>query len=436
MTLHLPPSRNINTPQAQSDPRLGIRRVKVLFDHILILVFLLGLFIPFQGVFRGASSKHIEETEGRKVAAFPEMHFKGNGLFRRPNTRSLKAFPVQFEKWFNDRIGCRRPLIQAYQLARYYGLTPALLSTSGRGVNPLEKEGVLVGRDGWLFYHSAAALADFRGTDLFTEAELAEWKQVLEERQNWLAQRGIRYVFVMVPEKHTIYPDNMPGSITRITTETRLQQLEDYLNRRSNVAVLNLTEPLVAAKADRRVFHKTDTHWNAYGAMIGAKALLSLLKGWFPEVHVPEMSDYEVAVHDCDPASIMEVSPWVKMDLAVMLGTPIPQREEVIELVAHREEDRAPIQFYGPPHSEAESIRRHAWDRGELSNVYLVHDSCMMAMAQFLAPHFREATYHWTHEFPAEEIEKARPVLVIQEMVQRRLVTHKPKNPPIVTIAF
>jgi hypothetical protein len=121
------------------------------------------------------------------------------------------------------------------------------------------------------------------------------------------------------------------------------------------------------------------------------------------------------------------------MDLAVMLSSPIPLREEVIDLVPMREDLRVPTQFDGPPRSDAERIRHQSSDRGEISKVYVIHDSCMMALAPFLAPHFREATYHWTDDFPAEEIERERPVVVIQEMVQRRLMTHEPKNPKLET---
>lgn len=436
MTLLHSPIRNVEKPPTNGDPRFIIGRVKVVFDAVLIGTFLLGLYLPFQGVFYGDSARQIEESEGRKAAAFPEVHFKGKGLIQRPDTRSIKTFPAQFEKWFNDRIGFRKPLIQAYQVARYYGWTPALLSTGQGGSNQSGKEGVLVGQNGWLFYRSNAALDDFRGTDLFTEAELAEWHTVLNARHDWLAQRGIRYIFVVVPEKHAIYPDSMPGSITRVTTESRLQQLEDYLDSRDGIAFLNLTEPIRGARSDSRVFHKTDTHWNAYGALIGVREVLSQLKSSFPQINVPELSDYKMTIHDCDLSSVKEVSPWVKMDLAVMLSSPLPQREEIIDMVPLREEYRVPIQFSGPPRSEAERIHRHAWDNGELGNVYIIHDSCMMAMAPFLAPHFREATYHWTDDFPADEIEKARPVLVIQEMVQRRLMTHEPKNPTIVTDEF
>src|SRR5688500_2026313 len=133
MTLLLPPKPALEKHNAASDPKAAYRRVLVVFDMLLILGFLAGLYLPFQGVFRGGGAKEIEEEEGRRAADFPEMQFKGDGLIRRPDTRSLKAFPGQFEKWFNDRIGFRKPLIQAYQVARYYGWTPGLLSTNPRG---------------------------------------------------------------------------------------------------------------------------------------------------------------------------------------------------------------------------------------------------------------------------------------------------------------
>lgn len=432
MTLLLPP-KPAEKIQSARDPKATRRRVLVVFDMLLILGFLFGLYLPFQGVFRGSGARYIEETEGRKAAAFPEMKFKGDGLIRRPDTRSLKAFPGQFEKWFNDRIGFRRQLIQAFQVARYYGWTPGLLSTSQRGPSHSGKEGVLVGQEGWLFYRSDAALADFRGTDPFTEAELAQWKQVLTERRDWLARRGIRYLFVLVPNKSAIYPEYMPGSITRITEHSRLAQLADYLEANSDLEFVNLHHPILAAKSDSRVFHKTDTHWNACGALIGAREVLSHLQSSFPQITVPKKSDYEIVTRECDRATIKEVSSWVKMDLAVMLSSPLRQREEVIDLVPRREEYRVPVQIAGPPRSDEERIQHRTSDHGGLSKAYVIHDSCMMAMAPFLAPHFQEVTYHWTDDFPAEEIERSRPVLVIQEMVQRRLMTHEPENPRRVT---
>ena len=434
MTLFAPSDNNRST------------RIQKAANAVLIFGFLVTIGVPFLGVFRGDVSREIETAEGRKAAAFPEIKLKQSGPISRPDSRSLKKFPHEFEKWFNDRMGFRRRLIQVYQVARYYGWTPSRLSKaaihSGAAAEGLIRHlasdagsgsgqpRVLIGRDGWLFYDGEDAIEDHRGTNLFSEKELARWKQILTERRDWLANRGIRYVFVIAPNKPAIYPEYMPRSINRVTEQSRLQQLTDYLARESDLTFINLREPILQAKSAHRVFHKTDTHWNAYGAFIGYQELMKPIKSWFPEVQIPSIDDYELVVHDCDISNVRDVSPWVKMDLAVMLASPIPYREEVIDLVPRREELKAPIQFRGTPHNDAERLRRQKFAHGQISNVFVLHDSFMMALSAFLTPNFREVTYKWTNEFPAEEIEKARPVLVIQQLVQRRLMNHEPQNPP------
>jgi hypothetical protein len=400
-------------------------------------------------VFQGDVSEKIEQAEGRNAAAFPEMTFKGEGLIRRPESRSVKVFPRQFEKWFNDRIGFRRQLIQVFQVARYYGWTPSLLSQSPRQNNSASagvmghlnqgattatgQSSVLIGRDGWLFYQNDAVIDDYRGTDLFTTEELAQWKRVLIQRRDWLARRGIRYVFVVVPNKHSVYAEHMPRSITRVSERSRLEQLAEILQEETDFTFINLKGPLLNGKSKERVFHKTDTHWNAFGAYLGAREILNSLKSSFASVHVPTLEDYEIITHDCNIENAKDVSPWVKMDLAVMLSSPIPYREEVIDLVPRRPELKIPVQLFGPPTSASERIQHRRQSHAGIEKAFILHDSCMMALAPFLAPNFQEVTYHWTDDFPAEEIDKARPALVIQQIVERRLMTHEPSNPKVVT---
>lgn len=423
--------------------------IKRMCNYLIILGFLLGLAFPFLGLFQEDVSQEIEKNEGRPAAVFPQIEMKTSSIIPRPSTGSIKDFPKQFEKWLNDRIGFRKQLIQVYQTARYYGWTPSLLSkslskrgkaatgvighTSNTTAIASGQDRVLIGREGWLFYQSDSVIDDYRGTNLFSEQELAQWKKILTERRDWLAKRGIRYVFVVAPNKNAIYPEFMPRSINRVSTRSRLSQLADYMARESDVTFINLLEPMLAAKPQQRLFHKTDTHWNAYGALIGAQEILRLLKTWFPEVHVPTIDDYEVVIHDCDIESVKSVAPWIKMDLAVMQGSPIPHREQVIDLVPRRQELQVPVQLQGEPQSKKDQTQQQTSDKGQVSNVYVIHDSYMMALAPFLAPNFREVTYQWRDEFPAEEIEKKRPVLVIQQVVQRRLMTLEPTNPPRVT---
>jgi len=419
------------------------------FNILLIGGFVIGLAVPFLGLFQGDVSQKIEQSEGRPAAAFPTFEMKGSGFFKRPATSSLKDFPRQFEKWLNDRIGLRRPLIQLYQFARYYHLTPGLLaktpSRAGLTANAVTghmsqgslavsgQDRVLIGRDGWLFFRTDDVIRNYRGTDLFSENELKRWRRVLTERRDWLAKRGIRYLLVIAPNKHSVYPEQMPRAIHRVSTNSRLVQLTAYMKRHSDVTVLNLLDPLVRSKSEQRVFHKTDTHWNAYGAFIGAQEILERLKAWYPDVCVPGVEDYDLVVHDCDTQTVKNVSPWIKMDLAAMLSSPIPYREKVIDLVPRRPSLSVPVQLPGIPRSQEDLVQKQTSEHGQIPSVFVLHDSYMMALAPFLAPHFRNVTYHWKNDFPAEEIKKARPVVVIQQLVERRLMDQKPGNPPLVT---
>ena len=36
------------------------------------------------------------------------------------------------------------------------------------------------------------------------------WAQQLRERQDWLQARGIPSLFAVIPNKHSIYPENAP----------------------------------------------------------------------------------------------------------------------------------------------------------------------------------------------------------------------------------
>src|SRR5204862_369648 len=77
------------------------------------------------------------------------------------------------------------------------------------GVSPSPK--VMLGRDDWLFYTGESSVEIFRGTRPFDETALEEWCRALESQRDFLARRGIAYVFAIAPNKETIYPDLVPA---------------------------------------------------------------------------------------------------------------------------------------------------------------------------------------------------------------------------------
>jgi hypothetical protein len=66
----------------------------------------------------------------------------------------------------------------------------------------------------------------------------------------------------------------------------------------------------------------------------------------------------------------------------------------------------------------------------------VLHDSFIVGLRPFLAEHFRQARYLWTHDFPTEVISGDRPCVVIQELVEWKLMEYQPTNPPAINVAI
>ncbi len=229
-----------------------------MFDIVLIVSFLVSLFLPLVTLrFEQASA-----SEKRSLAPFPPWP---------GNANEIAAFPAAFEKWFDDHFGYRHRLVQAYHLMCL------ALGTTGSGR-------VLLGKDGWLFYtdpKDGNNQEDYRRTDPLTSDELERWRLVLETKTAWLKSRGIIYLFIVVPNKHTIYPEYYSSRVRVLGARSRLDQLMEAL-KGSDIPVLDLREPLLRAKALGRLYHKTDTHWNDLGAALAANVILDKLFSVMP----------------------------------------------------------------------------------------------------------------------------------------------------------
>ncbi|GJM20721.1 MAG: hypothetical protein DHS20C15_06360 [Planctomycetota bacterium] len=224
---------------------------------LLVVAFLAGIVTPGVSLLLDPESQAAREAilrETRKPAQAPELP---------RDLASLDAFPARFEAWFNDFMGQRATLI------RWHNALKLLVF----GVSPSDT--VLLGRDGWMFYNHPESIAEYRGLRPFSEAELDAWQAALEQRASWLAARNCRYLFVVGPSKHTIYPEKMVDAQTQLTATRRLDQLLERLRTRSKVATLDLRPALLAAKSDALLYYPHGTHWNPLGGYYAYAAIMS-----------------------------------------------------------------------------------------------------------------------------------------------------------------
>jgi hypothetical protein len=235
---------------------------KALLHRGLAIAWIALLWLPvIQMVFRpfpeGPATR-----ENRVKAAAPQPAGWG--------ARALKDFTAGCERYFNDTFGFRDDLIRVHNLVH-----ARLLGTS-----PLPA--LVIGRDDWLFYDKAkdgVNLADFCGLEPLSGPQLDAIEGALVSLRDGLQRRGVAFAVLIPPNKHTIYPELLPGRIRALAGTTRLDQLAGRLESRGDLLFVDVRPALLAGKARGPVYFRTDTHWNSYGARLAARALLGRLAG-------------------------------------------------------------------------------------------------------------------------------------------------------------
>jgi alginate O-acetyltransferase complex protein AlgJ len=362
----------------------------------LVVLFLGAISLPSAVQLLGIETVHLAENRVR--AARPALKFE---------RAALAEFPARFEAYYNDSFGLRDRLILWNNLVKVRGL--------GVSSSPL----VLIGEKGWLYFTADGSLEDYRRSRPFTAADLEEWRTALEAKRDWLASRGIRYLVVVAPNKHTIYPEYMPRTVTQVQDESRLDQLCAYLNGRSDVPVLDLREPLLKAKGGRRLYFRRDTHWNGRGAFIGYQSIMGVIERWFPGVRTMPVTAFK------------EVrAPLANPDLSLLLGL----GDILTESDFHLEPKAGRKARWIDPGAQAENARRvkkaipWAFERDDkgLPRAVVFGDSFYGHMAGLLAEHFSRSLVIWHTPFDTSIVEQERPQVVIEEFVERKLFTPPP----------
>lgn len=350
-----------------------------------LIVFLAGpLALPLLGVSTGRLA-----VENRSLAGLPAVA----DIWRTP-TRYGPALAA----WARDGAPFRDALILANNRWR--------LALFGESPVP----GAIVGRDGWLFYNLEGSLEDYLNVAPLSEGDMAEMVRVQTARRDWLAARGIAYCIVFAPNKERAYPEFLPSGLHPLGAQTRLEQIVPRL-RQAGITVVDLLEPLTAAKASHRTYMRTDTHWNRFGGLIGASALVAALGPRLADLPPLDVADYAVEEED-QPGG----------DLAAMLLMADVWRER--DVVARK---RGPwLAHEAAPGPYADPADHPDRGRVALETVYsrwpravIFHDSFARGMQPYLAEVFSRSVFLWSHAFVPEIIEAEHPDVVVLEVVER-----------------
>lgn len=356
----------------------------------------LGVFLIALILWCGASlvidPGTLSRSENRYLAPAPTLDSQAGGL---------TAYVPALADYLADRVALRDAMISLHART-WVGLL---------GTSPTDK--LIVGKDGWFFLNDAAAVGQYQGTAQLGEDELATWQRVLEQRRDWLAEQGSAFVLVLVPNKHQIYPEYMPGRLPRISADEQHAQLARYLKAHSDLIVVDLMPTLLQAKEDQRVYHKTDTHWNDLGAYAGYEEILAASARALPQF-----------ASVIEPVAVKaEVSLEKGIGLTAMVGLKEIYREEVFKLV--KQDPQAQILMknkrqYAKFENQQKPLALGV-PSGGLPRAVVFRDSFSNALIPYLSENFRRVLFVWTRDVEAKYVLREKPDIVIQEIAGRLL---------------
>ena len=378
-------------------------------DGLLILVFAVLIWLPTADSFNGMDITR-QPSENRALAPKPRLN--------RLDFSGVQSYAAATELYFNDHFGFRKRLLRWFQQWK---------SRLFRDPDPGMKR-VITGQNGWLFFAQQEMIEHYLGTAKFSTAQLQAWQKLLEKRRDWLAARGIKYLFVIPPDKHNIYSEQLPvwlQNAAPANRETKLDQFLKFMKEHSTVEVLDLRQPLLAAKATAPTYLQNDTHWNAFGAFIGCQEVIKTLTRQFPDLPPLRLDDFT-----------WTNTPVSSGDLArMLLGADAPEKNYftftpkpsvLVPLV--RPVTNLVLQWNMHNSNAVSVVAENPAPLTETAVVF--HDSFFgNRWRLFFGGSFKRVLYVWEdREFNAQIIEDNHPKIVVSEMLERFFNTYDPEE--------
>lgn len=225
----------------------------------MVPVFILIIFLPmFSGILNFSNKGNkILTNENRIRVEKPTL-----------TLNSIFPFFKKYEKYYNDNFTFRDSIIHNFNRIKI------LLF----GISPIDS--VIKGKNGWLFLsreNGVNLLKYYFSFNNFNDHDMQMFKKNLVRRKNWAESLGCSFLYVIVPNKQTVYPEMMPAGADIKPCISMLESFIDYFNKKGVDFVPDLLKKFVNVKKRRILYQKTDTHWNQFGAYIAYKMIVRSL---------------------------------------------------------------------------------------------------------------------------------------------------------------
>ena len=266
---------------------------------------------------------------------------------------------------------------------------------------------MVIGKNNWLFYShpdDGNNIVDFFKMNLFTETALNQIITNIDRRRQWCENNNIKFIFLIAPNKHNVYPEYYP--FERPKGITRTEQIMAALPEHLKDTVIYPLDSLLQHKGGQTpLYFETGTHWNMAGAYLAYKIVFDRMQQMFSQTNFPKIDFVtEIIYDDSDSIAYMSgFSSYRKTTTPVMC--PVEGWEHYYRYIKNEGADGVVIENTNP----------------SLPRAIIFRDSFFMALEPFTSTLFSSAEYHW-RLFTKQETQailQNKPNIIIWEVVER-----------------
>jgi hypothetical protein len=372
-----------NNENIQSSSDIRHFAANLLFTVVFLIILILPLTVDFF---------NLEKTYGLE---------EKRDLKEKPEFLISKDYARKFEDYYNDNFGLRKSIIGFYNKQK--------LSLFKVSTNP---DLVQIGKNGFLMYNSKKdkIYESYSNTNLFSQSGMQAAVNKHLQWQKRLAGLNIKYIIGFWPNKHSIYPENLPGVMKRqIQSDSSLADQAVAYFEKKGMYIFDVRSDMIKAKEKYQLYCKFDSHWNSHGAY---EAYRSFCRQTY---HQLKLTPHPIEDFD------IKYEKTTSGDLINILG---------VDNMPNSYDEKPEFIFKGKTYVEAGTegfpdqttitINKYCCND---EVIIVFRDSYTSAMVQFLSLHFYKVIYIWDINPDMDIINKVKPDVVMSVSVERYLST-------------
>lgn len=318
---------------------------------------------------------HSELAENRELAGVPSLRTEDGGWNR--------DYFEELQTYVSEHFAFRGELVAADSLIKYQ-----LLGT------PCDDQ-VIIGRDGWLFF--SETLADYAGVTL-SDDEIDRIAQRMLEVSGYVQAQGKQPLFVIVPNKNSIYPEYMPARFGDRAKERNLTMLQERMSS-LDIPYVDAYQILLAGKDQEELYLHEDTHWNNTGARLVLNEIYAAY-----------------GLEDRYTLTGYQIEESHRPDLYAIL---FPEKEHFE--AQHVYSDGKEYSYIGRMHSVDDMKIRTTAPNGNGRSILVYRDSFGRALIPYMGGTFDSVTFNRSTPYDLSVVENTDCDYVLFEIVERNL---------------